>query len=334
MEMLTLTQLAQLTDLAPPTVRRYLDDYILYVPSVRVEGNVGFPSEAVTAIRTIHGLTEAGHSHTEITAHLETMYPITVITSQPLGEGKELPPLVPTISALLQDVDERYRALFSILAAVQGDLAHLPTEQRIQQIQQLITSTATTTFHHFDSLATVPADLVQIKQALGVLATRMERSTTANKAEQQSLATSIETLSAQVTASSTLPTSALSAIRAEVNELRQIAGVQVIEASEASATILRPELDSLKQQIAEMRQERGRMFSLMTALQDHLVQLHMELADARQATQSARQTAPTPPHGAPHLTAIPQPIETGVEPFEAGSDKLRTPRRLGHITSR
>lgn len=330
MEMLTLTQLAQLTDLAPPTVRRYLDDFILYVPSVRVEGNVGFPTEAVNAIRTIHGLTQAGQSHTEITAHLETMYPITVITSQPLGEGQELPPLVPTISALLQDVDNRYRAVHSVLSTMQDDLSRMPTEQRVQQIQQLITSTATTTFHHFDALDSVPADLVQIKQAIGVLATRLDRSASSSREELQGLATALEMLSAQLSASATLPTSALAAIRAEVSEVRQVMGLRIIEASATAADTLRPELDTLKKQIAEIRQERGQMLSLMAALQDNLVQLHMELADARQQAQTAAQASST--SAPPRLTAVPSVSDPESE--ETGTDKLRTPRRLGHITGR
>src|SRR5690606_13025864 len=109
MEMMTLTQLAQLTDLAPPTVRRYLDDYILYVPSVRVDGAIGFPPEAVTVMRTIHSLTQAGHSHTEITERLGEIYPVTVISSQALEEGQSVPPMAPAIASLLRDVDSRYR---------------------------------------------------------------------------------------------------------------------------------------------------------------------------------------------------------------------------------
>ena len=86
MDMMTITQLAQQTDLAPPTVRRYLDDFILYVPSVRVDGTIGFPPEAVTVINTIHALMERGHSHSEILAKLEAVYPITVISAQPLAK--------------------------------------------------------------------------------------------------------------------------------------------------------------------------------------------------------------------------------------------------------
>jgi hypothetical protein len=335
MEMLTFTQLAQLTDLAPPTVRRYLDDYILYVPSVRIEGNFGFPAEAVAAIRTIHGLTDAGHSHTEITHHLESLYPITVITSQPLGEGQDLPPLVPTISALLQDVDERYRVVHTLLAEMRNDLGKLPTEQRIQQVQQLITSTATTTFHHFDALDTVPSDLVQIKQAIGVLATRLERATSRSREDQQALTFQIETLAAQITASATLPTTALAAIRAEVSEVRQTVGIHAIGAGATTADVLRPELDGLKLQIAELRQERGQMLSLMAALQDNLVQLHMELADARQTTKPSKPSGSSSAvNGASHLKAVPQPADAEADDDESATDKLRTPRRLGHITGR
>ena len=127
MEIMTLSQLAQVTDLAPPTVRRYLDDYILYVPSVRVDGTVGFPPEAIPAIKMTHGLTEAGFSHSEIVTQLEATYPITVISAQPLGEGETLPPLVPTLAALLQGVDGRYRELHEMVMALGETLGRLST---------------------------------------------------------------------------------------------------------------------------------------------------------------------------------------------------------------
>jgi DNA-binding transcriptional MerR regulator len=333
MDIMTLTQLAQLTDLAPPTVRRYLDDYILYVPSVRVEGTVGFPAEAVEVVAFIHRLTEAGHSHTEITGQLEARYPVTVISSQALADGESLPPVLPTIAGLLRDVDDRYLAVHAQLINLQTELSRMASDQRAQQLQQLVTSTATTTFRHFDTLSSVPADLTQIKQAIGVLATRLERSTTASQQERQALSAAVDGLAAQVSASSSLPTAGLAAIKAEVSEIRHTVTAQAMQAETATVEAIRPELDVLTAQITEMRQERAQMVSLMSALQDNLVQMHMELAALReQASLNGHHVSPNG-HGTSNLITMPQQHERTDEKRE-GTDKLRTPRRLGHITGR
>jgi DNA-binding transcriptional MerR regulator len=160
MDMMTITQLAQQTDLAPPTVRRYLDDFILYVPSVRVDNTIGFPPEAVTVIRTIHGLTEQGHSHSEIISRLEATYPITVISAQPLDEGQSLPSAIPAIKSLLQTVDHRYGALVHELTRLRSEMdAYAETSQLVH----------------------VPAELGQIRQVINMLARRVAETTaTAN----------------------------------------------------------------------------------------------------------------------------------------------------------
>ena len=152
MDMMTITQLAQQTDLAPPTVRRYLDDFILYVPSVRVDNTIGFPPEAVTVIETIHGLTERGHSHSEIVAKLEETYPITVISAQPLAQGQSIPSSIPAITGLLQAVDDRYGALVREISQIRFDLD---------------------TYTETGPLAHVPAELGQIRQVISMLARRV-----------------------------------------------------------------------------------------------------------------------------------------------------------------
>jgi len=152
MDMMTITQLAQQTDLAPPTIRRYLDDFILYVPSVRVDNTIGFPPEAVTVIETIHSLTEHGHSHSEIVAKLEETYPITVISAQPLGEGQSIPSSIPAITGLLRAVDDRYGALVREISQIRFDLD---------------------TYTETGPLAHVPAELGQIRQVISMLARRV-----------------------------------------------------------------------------------------------------------------------------------------------------------------
>ena len=336
MDIMTLTQLAQMTDLAPPTVRRYLDDFILFVPSVRVDGTVGFPSEAVQVIRTIHQMTLANKSNAEITTHLETAYPITVISSQALGDGGSLPAAVPAITGLLKDVDGRYSSLREELALIREEMSRTATDQRMQQLQQSVTSATTATFHHFDALGSVPTDLTQIKQAIGVLASRIDRTATITQQDHQTLTTALDSLGAQLAASTSLPTAGLAAIKAEVAEIRHALTNGMMGIGSGGVTEeFRSEMDALKQQIAELRNERGQMASLMSALQDNLVQLHMELADTRQ-----RPTTPQPSHNGhngSHLKAVPPQGSVDAsdeDEQETGTANLRTPRRLGHITGR
>lgn len=337
MEMMTLTQLAQLTDLAPPTVRRYLDDYILYIPSVRVDGTVGFPGEAVEVVRTIHRLTEAGHSHTEISGHLEATYPVTVISAQPLNEGEALPPLAPAITGLLQDVDAQYRAVHAELDGIRAEVGRTATESRLQQLQHLVTSSATTTFQHFEALAGVPSDIVQIKGAIGVLANRIDRAATAATQHHAALKADIAAMGAQVTATSALPNAGLAAIRAEISEIRSALAMMPSTTPTEAIETLRPEFEAVQAHLVELRQERAQMLHLMVAMREEMSAMRAELSEVRHmatvAAQPQQHQATGTTRSAPHLMAVPQP---GPEPevAEPTPEKHRTPRRLGHITGR
>jgi hypothetical protein len=168
MDMMTLTQLAQRTDLAPPTVRRYLDDFILYVPTVRVDQTLGFPPDAVSVMRTIHTLTESGHSHSEILTTLQDAYPVTVVSSQPLlaAQPLPLPSALPVITSLLQAVDDRYAALVGEIDVLRN---------RLELSDQT------------DLLATVPADLAEIRRVIAMLAKRIPARTTHQEGEMNAL---------------------------------------------------------------------------------------------------------------------------------------------------
>ena len=208
MDMMTITQLAQQTDLAPPTIRRYLDDFILYVPSVRVDNTIGFPPEAVTVIETIHGLTERGHSHSEIVARLEETYPITVISSQPLAEGQSIPSSIPAITGLLQAVDDRYLALVREISQIRFDLD---------------------TYTETGPLAHVPAELGQIRQVISMLARRVAEVHAAGDPEIAELRQDVAELRALVQERMTSASSpeVLGSLRNEIGLLKlQIAELQ------------------------------------------------------------------------------------------------------------
>ena len=244
---------------------------------------------------------------------------------------------MPAITGLLKDVDGRYTALHEELALLREEMTRNATDQRLQQLQQSLTSATTATFHHFDALGSVPTDLVQIKQAIGVLASRIDRTATMTQQDHQTLTTALDSLGAQLAASTSLPTAGLAAIKAEVAEIRHALTNQQLLGSGGVTDELRSEMDALKQQIAELRNERGQMVSLMSALQDNLVQLHMELADARQ--RPAQQQPSRNGHNGSHLKAVPaqgSSDDSGEhEPEQqTGTANLRTPRRLGHITGR
>lgn len=177
MDMMTITQLAQQTDLAPPTVRRYLDDFILYVPSVRVDGTIGFPPEAITVITTIHRLTERGHSHSEIMAKLDATYPITVISAQPLAEGESIPSSIPAITSLLHAVDQRYGALVREIEQIRGEVETLAREE---------------------PLAHVPGELAQIRQVISLLAKRVAETKSTSLPEMTALQLELAELRATV----------------------------------------------------------------------------------------------------------------------------------------
>jgi hypothetical protein len=285
MDMMTITQLAQQTDLAPPTVRRYLGDFILYVPSVRVDGTIGFPPEAVTVINTINSLMQRGHSHSEILAKLEATYPITVISAQPLAAGESIPSSIPAITKLLETVDDRYGALAQ-------EIGHLRSDIDAYALS--------------GPLAHVPAELAQVRQVISMLAKRVADSrSTANPD--------------------------LAAMHLEIAELR--AAVQDHWASSPSLdTIasLKNEVALLKQQLAEMRNERGQLLALMTNVQDTLQQLHHDQVDGLGAISSVA----TPTHLFSLGAATMSPSTGSRSSAEPSSPGSRTPRRLGHTTAR
>lgn len=177
MDMMTLTQLAQHTDLAPPTIRRYLDDFILYVPSVRVDNTIGFPPEAIEVITMIHTLVERGHSHNEILSRLEETYPITVISAQPLEDGQSIPSAMPAITSLLRAVDDRYSALVAELTEIRSD------------VDSYVLS---------GPLAHVPSELAQVRQVISMLAKRVAEASTATDPEISALRLEIAELRAAV----------------------------------------------------------------------------------------------------------------------------------------
>jgi DNA-binding transcriptional MerR regulator len=232
MDMMTITQLAQQTDLAPPTVRRYLDDFILYVPSVRVDNTIGFPPEAVTVIRTIHGLIEQGLSHSEIISRLEATYPITVISAQPLDEGQSLPSAIPAIKSLLQTVDHRYGALVHELARLRSEMdAYAETNQLVH----------------------VPAELGQIRQVINMLARRVADVTAGSNPEIAELRQDVAELRALVEdrwVSDSSP-EVLGSLKTEIALLkRQIAEMQ----SERGQLVTL--ISALQETLGDIRQDR------------------------------------------------------------------------------
>src|SRR5688572_20159927 len=111
MEILTLIQLAEKTEITPAQLRVYRDSYAMFIPTVRVGQLIGYPSDAATVISRIHHLTDCGLDPDEITAELERQYPMTVIATQPLGEGAPgLSPL-PAMTSLLREVKEQYEGV-------------------------------------------------------------------------------------------------------------------------------------------------------------------------------------------------------------------------------
>jgi DNA-binding transcriptional MerR regulator len=70
METMTLSQLARQTDLAPPTVRRYLEQFPGQVPAIHADHAIRFPAEAVAVVERIHDLARQGRSPAEIAAVL------------------------------------------------------------------------------------------------------------------------------------------------------------------------------------------------------------------------------------------------------------------------
>src|SRR3954447_25048921 len=84
MDVMTLAQLGEKTNIDPQTLLAYRDAYLLFVPAIRVGQSVGFPAEAAEVFTSIDELTTGGKSQPEITALLIEQYPVTVIASQPI----------------------------------------------------------------------------------------------------------------------------------------------------------------------------------------------------------------------------------------------------------
>ena len=232
MDMMTLTQLAQHTDLAPPTIRRYLDDFILYVPSVRVDNTIGFPPEAAEVITMIHALAERGLSHSEILSTLDETYPITVISAQPLEEGQSLPSAIPAITSLLRAVDDRYGALVAEMTEIRSD------------VDSCILS---------GPLAHVPSELAQIRQVISMLAKRVADASTATDPEISALRLELAELRAAVrdSLSSGSSPDAVGSLRNEIVQLKH----QVAELRNERAQMLNL-MAGLQDTLAQIRLER------------------------------------------------------------------------------
>ena len=267
MDMMTITQLAQQTDLAPPTVRRYLDDFILYVPSVRVDGTIGFPPEAVTVMNTIHALTERGHSHSEIVAKLNATYPITVISAQPLGNGESIPSSIPAITSLLQAVDQRYSALV-------GEIAQIRAEVEANA--------------HGESLAHIPAELAQIRQVISLLAKRVADAKTTPAPELSALHMEIGELHATVQdhLASAPSLDTVASLKMEVTQLKQ----QLAEMRHERNQLLTV-MTSIQETVQQLRQEQA---DAQDALASLPAPTHLFSLGASMKSGSAGSDAPTP----------------------------------------
>ena len=337
MEMMTLTQLSQHTNLAPQTLCEYRDDYILYIPAVRVGQTIGFPSEAAPVMKTIHDLTTQGHSRLEVTAELEKSYPITVIAAQPIAKDQQLPADMPGVTGLLRDVDSRYAILNGELSQIREELGKTASEQRAIQIQQMITGAATSMNNRLEPLNSMTSELTQIRQAVGILASRVERQGTTALQDRTDITTSIEELAHRLPTTVPGITDELNAVRLEIADLRTaMASAQPTARENDSLLHISAEIGTLKEQLTDLRRERGQMVSLMSALQDNLAQLHIELADARfRPAPTPLQDQPMPP-----MLTIPAPVSaapytngngTGsIGTADLGDTAMRRPRRLGH----
>src|SRR6188768_4126134 len=114
MDVMTLSQLADLTEIDPSTLAGYRDSYLLYLPVIRVGQAVGFLPEAADVVRHIHAQTTAGLTVLAIELDLSERYPVSVIASQPIASAQANPgsgsQAAAPISGLLQDVDHKYQS--------------------------------------------------------------------------------------------------------------------------------------------------------------------------------------------------------------------------------
>jgi chromosome segregation ATPase len=184
----------------------------------------------------------------------------------------------------------------------------------------MITGVARKTNKHLEPIA---AELAQIRQAVGVLAQRVERQHTATLQDRTETLSSIDSLASRLPEHQPGITEELNAVRRELAGLRS----SLPEGESAPAPEIQQlasDMHVLRNQIGDLRRDRSQMVSLMSALQDNLAQLYIELADARQT-----RTAPVSIESIPMINADLMPFDH--EPVAStGTDGLRTPRRLGH----
>jgi DNA repair exonuclease SbcCD ATPase subunit len=325
MDVMTLAQLGEKTNIDPQTLLAYRDAYLLFVPAIRVGQSVGFPAEAAEVFTSIDELTTGGKSQPEITALLIEQYPVTVIASQPItptGVPAKQAPATP-VTGLLKDVDKRYRDLNAGMSQIREELGKTASEERALQIQQMITGVASSTSKKLEPLGAISTELVQIRQAVGVLASRIDRQNASALESRSELAATIDAISNRLQQQH-VPgiTEELNEVRLELAELRSsLPETEPVSSSQLEQ--LTGDIASLKDQISDVRRERGQMISLMSALQDNLAQLHMELAEARNRSNGDYQ---------PALHVVPMGAIGGndTHDLDIGTGSLRTPRRLGH----
>lgn len=321
MDVMTLSQLAEQTAISPETLVAYRDTWLLYLPVIRVGQAVGFLPEAVEVVRHIHAQTTAGLTRQAIETDLAERYPVSVIASQPIasaqpasGSGSSA---IAPVSGLLQDVDHKYQALAYEISQIREDLGKTASEERALQIQQMITGVARKTNKHLEPIA---SELAQIRQAVGVLANRVERQHTATLQDRTDLSTTIDSLAARLPDYQPGITDELNAVRREIAGLRSS-----LPEGEVSGTgqlqQLAGDVHTLQQQIGDLRRDRGQLVSLMSALQDNLAQLYIELADARQT-----RNVPAPIESIPMINADLQPFDPELG-ASTGTEGSR--RRLG-----
>lgn len=322
MDMLTLAQLAERTGLAPAQLRVYRDTYLMFIPTVRVGQLIGYPSDAVAVISQIHHLTDCGLEPDEITAELERQYPVTVITAQPLGEGETgLSPL-PAMTSLLREVNDRYEGVRGELAQLREGLELIATEERTLQIQASVSGIASTTAAQIAPLATVPSELGQIRQAIGLLATRVDRTGASAVAYDTQLTATLETFGSN-----------LSSLKHEVAQLRAERAEYPKQLAPGSE-LLAEDVASLTLEVMELRSERLQMMQLMSDLQQQLAVMHRTVTELPIAHQAGAK-------GHSHAAVVALADHAGAkaeggagnghQPNGAGgTTDLRTPRRLGH----
>lgn len=320
MDVMTLAQLGEKTNLDPQTVLAYRDAWFLFIPAIRVGGSIGFPAEATEVISTIHALKSSGQSDAAITAALEEQYPVTVIASQPIANpGSMSNPATSTpVTGLLQDVDDRYRSLNTELNQIREDLGKTASEERAIQIQQLLTGVAASTSRKLEPLGAMQTELTQIRQAIGVLAGRIDRQQATVTSDRAEMSATIDALRDRLPDQAPGITGELNAVRLELAELR--ASLPDGE-SQPSLRTMTGDLGTIREQLTDLHRERRQMITLLSALQDNLAQLHIELADARQQART-----PAPAH--PLLEMV--SVGAGFGESETDTGSLRTPRRLGH----